>query len=165
MVLTVPAKQNSSRSNSALVGDSHDGLGSEQRATSAAQWAVSGDVDAGLVAEIDNLLLGEQGVVLDLVGSGDNSGLGQEFLEELDAVVGHTDGLDLAGANELLHTLPCSNVGVAVDNVPRSIGELREEVVVACVGSGQHLESAYLKKPNSPLGFIAKGQCIRYRST
>ena len=161
MVLTVPAKQNSSRSNSALVGDSHDGLGSEQRATSAAQWAVSGDVDAGLVAE----MLGEQGVVLDLVGSGDNSGLGQEFLEELDAVVGHTDGLDLAGANELLHTLPCSNVGVAVDNVPRSIGELREEGVGACVGSGQHLESAYLKKPNSPLGFIAKGQCIRYRST
>jgi hypothetical protein len=52
-------------------------------------------------------------------------------------------------------------VGVAVNNVPRPIGELREEVVVACIGSGQHCESAYSKRLYSPLGFIAKGQCIR----
>lgn len=114
----MPAEKNSSRSNSTLVGDSYNGLSGEQRAASAAQWAVRGDVDASLVAEVDNLLLGEQGVVLDLVGSGDNSGLGHEFLKELDTVVGNTDGLDLAGANELLHSLPRSNVGVAVDNVP-----------------------------------------------
>lgn len=157
----MPAEQNSSRSNSTLLGDGHNGLSSEQRAAGTAKRAVSGDVNASLVAEVDNLLLGEQGVVLDLVGSGDNSGLGQEFFEELDTVVGNTDGLDLAGSNELLHTLPRSDMGVAVDNVPRTISELGEDVVVTCGGSGQRLEFAYLKKFNSPLGFIARGQCIK----
>lgn len=118
-------------------------------------------MNTSLVAEVNNLLLGEQGVVLDLVGSGDNGGLGQKFLEELDTVVGNTDGLDLAGANELLHTLPSSDVGVAVDNVPRAISELGEDVVVSYSGTSQRLESAYLKKLNSPLWFIARGQCIR----
>jgi hypothetical protein len=118
-------------------------------------------VDASLVAEVDNLLLGEQGVVLDLVGSGDNGGLGQKFLEELDTVVGNTDGLDLAGANKLLHALPSSDVGMAVDNVARAISELRENVVVSYGGSGQRLEFVRLGRFNSPLWFIAKGQCIR----
>lgn len=122
-------------------------------------------MNTSLVAEVDNLLLGEQRVVLDLVGSGDNGGLGQKFLEELDAVVRNTDGLDLAGADELLHALPSSDVGVAVDNVPRAISELGEDVVVSYCGTSQRLESAYLKTLNSPLWFIARGQCIRYRST
>lgn len=118
-------------------------------------------MDASLVAEVDNLLLREQGVVLDLVGSGNNGGLGQEFLEELDTVVGNTDGLDLAGADELFHALPSSDVGVAVNNIPGAISELGEDVVVACGGSSQRLENVYLKKLNSPLEFIARGQCIR----
>lgn len=118
-------------------------------------------MNASLVAEVDNLLLGEQGVVLDLVGSGDNGGVGHKFFEELETVVGNTDGLDLAGADKFLHALPSSDVGVAVVNVPRAISELGEDVVVSYSKTSQRLESAYLKKLNSPLGFIARGQCIR----
>lgn len=126
------AEKNSSRGNSTLLGDGHDRLGSEHGATGATQGAVSCDVDAGLVAEVDNLLLGKRGVVLDLVGSGNDSSLGQEFLEVRDTVVGDTDGLDLAGTDELLHALPGSNVGVAVINVSRAIRELGKDVVVTC---------------------------------
>lgn len=128
---TVPAQQNSSGSNTALLGNGHDRLGSEQRATGAAQRAVRGDVDALLVAEVDDLLLWQGGVVLDLVGGGDDGGLGQELLQVLDAVVGDADGLDLAGADELLHALPGRDVGVTVDDVPRAVGELGEDGVVA----------------------------------
>lgn len=124
------AEKNSSRSNSTLLGNSHDGLCGEHGATGAAQRAVGGDVNAVLVAEVDNLLLGERGVVLDLVDGGNNGGLGQELLEVLDTVVGDTDGLDLAGASELLHALPGGHMGVIVDDITGAIFELGEEVVV-----------------------------------
>ena len=130
-MLTVVAEKNSGRSNSALLGNSHNGLGSEHGATGAAQGAVGGDVNAGLVAEVDSILLGKRGVVLDLVDGGNNGGLGQQLLEVLDTVVGDTDGLDLAGANELLHALPGGHMGVIVDDITRAIFELGEEGVVS----------------------------------
>lgn len=130
----MPAEEDSRRGNTTLVGDGDDGLGSEQRAASAAERAVSSDVDTLLLAKVHDLLLRQRGVVLNLVGSGDNGGLGQELLQVLDTVVGDTDGLDLAGADELLHALPGGDVRVGVVNVPRSIGELGEDVVVACAG-------------------------------
>lgn len=127
----MPAQQNSSRGNATLLCNGHNGLSSEKRATGAAQRAVSGDVNTLLVAEVNNLLLGQRWVVLDLVDGRDDGGLGQERLQVRNTAVGDTDGPDLAIANELLHALPGGNVGVAVVNVPGSICELREDGVVA----------------------------------
>jgi hypothetical protein len=128
----VIAEENSGGGNATLLGNGHNGLRSEHGAAGAAQRAVGCDMDAGLVTEVDNLLLGQRGVVLNLVDSGNNSSLGQELLKVLDTVVGDTDGPDLAGADELLHALPGSDVGVAVINIPRAISELGENVVVTC---------------------------------
>lgn len=129
----MPAQQNSSRSNAALLRNGHDRLGSEQRAAGAAQRTVRGDVDAFLLAEVDDLLLRQGGVVLNLVGGGHDGGLWEELLQVLHAVVGDADGLDLAGADELLHALPGGDVRVAVNDVARAVGQFGEDGVVACV--------------------------------
>ena len=92
-------------------------------------------MNALLVAKVNNFLLRQRRVVLNLVGGGDNGGLRQELLEVLDAVVGDTNGLDLAGADELLHALPGGDVGVAVVNVARPIWELGEDGMIACTKS------------------------------
>lgn len=159
----MPAEQNSSRGNAALVGDGDDRLGSEEGAASAAERAVSSDVNTLLLTEIDDLLLRQRGVVLNLIGSGDNGGLGQELLQVLDTVVGDTNGPNFSGADELLHALPGSNVLVRVVNVPRSIGELGEDVVVSCAGKRlvQLVYDIQFGDLNSPLGFMARGQCMR----
>lgn len=99
-------------------------------------------------------------MVLDLVGGRNNSSLGQEFLEVLDTIVGDTDGLDLFGANELLHTLPGSDVRVIVNDIPGAILELGEERVVAC-GELVSVWRCCTNGLHSPLGFMARGQCIR----
>lgn len=129
----MPAKQNGSRRDTTLLGNLDDRLRREQGATRATQGAVSGNVDTLLVAEIDNLLLGQRGVVLDLIDGRGDGGLGQELLQVLDAVVGDTDGADLAGADELLHALPGGDMAVVVDNVPRAVRQLGEDGVVSCV--------------------------------
>lgn len=127
----MPAQQDSSRGNATLLCNGHNRLSSEKRATGAAQRAVSSDVNTLLVAEVDNLLLGQRWVVLDLVGGGDDAGLGQELLKVRDTAVGDTNGPGLASAHELLHALPGGNVGVAVVNVAGAICELGEDGVVA----------------------------------
>ena len=53
----------------------------EQRAAGAAEWAVRLHQDTLLFAKVDNLLLRQVGVVLDLVGGGDNSCLAQQLLQ------------------------------------------------------------------------------------
>lgn len=180
----MPAQQNSRRRHPALLGNLDDGLRGEQGAAGAAQGTVGGDVNALGLAEVDNLLLGQGGVVLDLVDGRDNGGLGKEFLQVLDAVVGDADGADLAGAEELLHALPGGDVAVVVDDVPRAIGQLGEDGVVSCKSLSIFFLFAFSfflfwfevtcgfnglwkdgKMLDIPLGFIAKGQCIRYRST
>lgn len=128
---TVPAQQNRRRSHTALLGDSDNRLSCEQGAAGAAQGTIRGDVDALLVAEVDDLLLRQGGVVLDLVGGGDDARLGQELLQILDAVVGDADGLDLAGVHEILHALPRCDMRVAVDDIPRAVGQLGEDGVGA----------------------------------
>jgi hypothetical protein len=70
-----------------LLGDLDDGLGREERAARAAERAVPHDVDALLLAEVDDLLLGKGGVVLDLVDGGDDGGVGEELLEVAFAVL------------------------------------------------------------------------------
>lgn len=129
----MPTQQDSGRSDAFLIGNLHNRRCGEQRATSAAQRAVSSDMDTLFFAEIDNLLLWERWVVFDLVNSRDNSRLGQKLLEVFLAVVGDTNRFDLAGVQELLHALPGGNVRVGVDKVAGAIGVLGEEGVVSCI--------------------------------
>jgi len=65
-------------------------------AAGASQRTVGGDVDSFCLTEIYNLLLWERWVVLDLVDSWDNGGLGKQLLQEGYAVVANTDSLGLA---------------------------------------------------------------------
>lgn len=118
---TVPAKQNRSRRNTALLGNLDDRLSREQGATGATQGTVGGNVDALLVTEVDNLLLGQRGVILDLVYGWNDGSLGEEFLQVLDTVIGDTNGADLACSDELLHTLPGGDVAVVVDDVAGAV--------------------------------------------
>lgn len=64
-----------------LLGDLDDGLRRQQRATGATQGRIGHDVDALLLAEVDELLLGKLRVVLDLVDGRNGGGVGQELLK------------------------------------------------------------------------------------
>lgn len=107
--LTVVTQENDGGSNAVLFRDLVDNLVLEQRRASAAERAVRGDVDALFFAEVVDLLLWAQWVVLDLVDGWDNGGFGEELLQIPDGVVGNTNGLDLFRMclDELLHVLPC----------------------------------------------------------
>lgn len=85
----------------------------EQRRACAAQRAVCSDVDALLLAQIDDLLLWQQRVVLDLVDRRGDGGLSKQLLQVLDRVVGNADSLDLVGMrlDQLLEVLPRVDVG------------------------------------------------------
>lgn len=69
-------------------------------------------MNALLLAEVDRLLLGKAGVVLNLVDSRDHGGLGEELLKVGPAVVANTDGLGLSASDKLLHILPGVDMGV-----------------------------------------------------
>ena len=81
------AQQHSGRLDAVLLGDGDDGLGREQRAARAAERAVRHDMDALLVAEVDNLLLRQRRVVLNLVHGGDDGGVREELFEVAFAVL------------------------------------------------------------------------------
>lgn len=66
-----------------LLGNLDDWLGSEQRTARAAKRAVGHDVDALLLAELDDLVLRQAGVVLNLIDGGDDLGIGGEELLEV----------------------------------------------------------------------------------
>lgn len=84
---TVVAQQDGSWRNSLLLSNLDDWLGAHQRAACASQRAVGHDMNPVLPAEVNNLLLGEAGVVLNLVDSGDNGGVWDELLEVFLAVL------------------------------------------------------------------------------
>lgn len=129
---TMPAQENSRRSNTPLIRNLDNRRRRKQRTPRAPQRAVRGDMDALLFAEVDNLLLRERRVVLDLVDGRHDGRLRQEFLEVLLAVVGDTDGPDLWRARELLHVLPGGDVRVRVVNVAGdAVGEFGEHGVVS----------------------------------
>lgn len=143
----VPADQDSSGRNAVLLCHLLDGSSLHDGSAGAAEGTVGSDDDALSLAEVDDLLLGEKRVVLDLVDGGDDLGLLEELLEVLDAVVGDTDSLDLAGVKKLLHRLPCVDVSPVLNDITRAVLLLREERVVA------------LKDISAP-NFVVKG----YRS-
>jgi hypothetical protein len=70
LILTVIAEENSRSRDTPLLSNLDHGLGTHDGTTCAAKRAVSLDVNALLLAEVDNLLLGELRVVLDLVNGG-----------------------------------------------------------------------------------------------
>lgn len=128
----MPAQKNSRRSNTSPIRNLHNRRRREQRTPRAPQRTVRGDMNTLFFAKVDNFLLREGRVVLDLVNGRDDGRLRQEFLEVLLAVVGDTDGLDLAGAHELLHALPGGDVGVGVVDVAGdAVGEFGEHGVVS----------------------------------
>jgi hypothetical protein len=90
-------------------------------------------VNALFLAKVDDFLLGQQRVVLDLVGGGRDGGLGEQLLQVLDRVVCDADGLDLVGVrlDQGLHVLPGVDVGDAAVEVARAVFELGEEGVVS----------------------------------
>lgn len=53
----MPAQQNCGRGDAALVGDFDDGRGSEEGAASATERTVGSDMNALLLAEVNDLLL------------------------------------------------------------------------------------------------------------
>lgn len=81
------AQQDGGGVDAVLLGELDDGLGGEQRAARAAEGAVRHEVDALLLAEVVDLLLGQLRVVLDLVDGRDHRGVRQELLEILLAVL------------------------------------------------------------------------------
>lgn len=87
MRLAVVAEQDSRGRNTLLLRNLDNRLGSHDGATGAAKGTVGLNVNALLLAEVDNLLLRETGVVLDLVDGGDDSRMRQKLLEVLLAVL------------------------------------------------------------------------------
>lgn len=77
----------------------------DQRRISRTQGRVGSDMNTLSLAELQKLPLRVLGVKLDLVGSRDDLGNRKDLLKVLDRVVGDTDGLGLAGLDELLHGL------------------------------------------------------------
>ena len=69
------AQQDCAGADVVLLCDFEDTLVFEQGRTSATERAVCSDVDALLLAEVDDFLLREQWVVLDLVGCRGDGGL------------------------------------------------------------------------------------------
>ena len=119
----MPAQQDRGRVNTLLLGNLDDGLCCQQRATCAAERAVCGDVNALLLAEVNSLLLGQAGVVLNLVDGWNHGGLGEELLKVGPAVVADTDGLGLSATDKLLHILPGVDMGVVEVQVAGTVRE------------------------------------------
>lgn len=90
-------EENCGRRNVVLLCNGDNTLILEERGACASERAVGGDVNALLLAEVDDLLLRQERVVLDLVGCRNDGGLREQLLKVLDGVVGNTDGLDLLG--------------------------------------------------------------------
>lgn len=134
----------------------------EQWASCAAQRAVRGNMDTLVFAEIDDFLLRQKRVVLDLVRGWCDGRFREQPLHVLDRVVCDADCLDFVWVlvDELLHILPCLDVGDAVVDVAGAVFEFGEEGVVS------YERQPALHKPDdsencAPFGFIGTGQCTR----
>lgn len=125
------AQQDGASADALALSDLLDALVLEERAAGAAKGAVGHDVDALVLAELDDIVLGQGWVVLDLVDSGHDLGLGEELLEIDLGVIGHANSLSLARLDERLHLLPGGDVVVVPGHVALAVGQLGEAVVVA----------------------------------
>lgn len=119
----MPAQQDRGWVDTLLLRNLDNGLCCQQRTARAAERAVCRDVNALLLAEVDRLLLGKAGVVLNLVDSRDHGGLGEELLKVGPAVVANTNGLGLSATDKLLHILPSVDMGVVEVQVAGTVGK------------------------------------------
>lgn len=81
------AEENCGGADAALLGNLHNGSRAHKRPAGRAERAVSHDVDALVLAKVDDLLLGKAGVVLDLIDGRDDLGMGEKLLEVSHAVL------------------------------------------------------------------------------
>ena len=127
------AQENSGWADIVLLSSLDHALVLEQWRASAAQRAVCGDVNALFPAKVDNFLLGQQGVVLNLVDGGRDGGLGKQLLQVLDRVVSDANGFDLVRVrlDQLLEVLPGVDVCYGRINVARAVFVLGEEGMVS----------------------------------
>lgn len=125
----MPAEQNGRRRYIPLLRDFNNRFGTEQRTSCTSERTISRDKNAGFLAVLQDLILGQKRVVLDLVDSWDDAGMGEELLEVLDAVVRNPDGLHFTGCQQFLHGFPGVDVGGIVEDVAGAIWEFGEEGV------------------------------------
>lgn len=103
----------------------------EHRASRTTERAVSRDMDALRLTEIHDLLLRQGWMVLDLVHGGDHCRVRKQLFQVSQTVVRNADGLYLACREQLLHLLPCLDMGPVADDIAGAIGELGELLVVS----------------------------------
>lgn len=127
----MPAQQHSRRLNTVLLRNLHHPLIPHEGAPSRPQRRVRHDVDTLLLAQIHNLLLRQQRVVLNLVHRRHDLRLRQQLLQIPLGVVTHPDRLGLARLDQLLQLLPRINMVILLDDIPRPIRQHGELVVVA----------------------------------
>lgn len=137
-----PGNEDLRKGVAAAVGDLVKGLVAADSLTSGgdlvlgAQGRVCGGQDVVLLAELDELLVGEEGVNFDLVNGGLDLGEGHQLFEAIDGPVGDTNSTSLAASQNLLHSAPCGLrvlSEVLLDDV-LAIGADLGLVVVALLG-------------------------------
>ena len=123
-----PGDQDLGQGVAALIGDVvqggvlRDTLTGGRHLVLRAQGRVGGGHDALGEAVLDELVVGQEGVDLDLVEDGLDLGEGEELFGVVDGPVGHTNSASLALFIELLHCSPC-RLGV--------VGQLLEDDVLS----------------------------------
>lgn len=104
----------------------------QQRTPGAPQRTIRRDVDALASAEVDHVLLWQIRVVFDLIDGRHGGDVGEEFLEELHAVIGYPDHFHFARVQEALHLLVGLDMCPGRVKVPAAVGVFGESGVVAC---------------------------------
>lgn len=116
-----------------------DGLTSGGDLVLGTKGRVGSREDVVLKAELDELLVGQEGVNLDLVNGGLDLSKGHQLLEAVDGPVGDTNGTGLAASINLLHGAPCG-LGVLsevlLDDVLAISTDLGLVVLVLLSGDG-----------------------------
>lgn len=101
-----PGDDNLGRVGTVSFGDRLHKLVLKNGSTGRAERRVGLHQDALALAELDQVVLGKEGVQLHLVGGGDDLGDSEQLLQVGDAPIRDTDGLGFAGGRDLLHQLP-----------------------------------------------------------
>ena len=95
------------------------------------EGAVRGDVDVVLLGVLDQVVLGEEGVALDLVDDRDDAGGFDDAFDVLDREVGDADGAHFAFGEDGFHLGPGLAQGPVADDVAVAVRERGERGVVA----------------------------------
>lgn len=104
-----------------------------ERRSGTTQGRVGSDVDAFLLAELDDFVLGQAGVVFYLIDCRRDGRLLKQLIQEPDAVIADADRSGFACLQQPFHLLPCFSVRPGEVEVSRTVRPLRKPDVVACV--------------------------------